>query len=148
MAKEIWPAWHVTGPMVADVMRTGRPIRRDDMQMILHRNGYPEECYFTFSHGPLRDADGSIVGTFTVAAETTGHVLSERRLRVVQQLGALSATDTGTTQDTCRAALAVVQQARASVPFAVAFLREEVARGGDTAGIARLPTTGWPRMRA
>jgi hypothetical protein len=92
--------------------------------------------------GPLRDADGSIVGTFTVAAETTGHVLSERRLRVVQQLGTLSATDTGTTQDTCRAALAVMQRARASVPFAVAFLGEDVARGGDTAGIRAIAHYG------
>src|SRR5664279_5696686 len=60
-AREIWPdAWSTSGPLVAEVMERGRAVRRDDMQMVLERNGYPEECYFTFSQSPIRHPDGSI----------------------------------------------------------------------------------------
>ncbi len=124
-AKEVWPdAWSVSGPMIEEVMQGGRAVRHDDMQMVLERNGYPEECYFTFSQSPIRDTDGSIVGMFTVAAETTSQVLAQRRLRVAQQLGALSATRSDNPADTCRAAAAVLAGARESVPFAAVFLRD------------------------
>ncbi|MGS0686377.1 ATP-binding protein [Nakamurella sp. GG22] len=125
-AKEVWPdAWSVSGPIIEEVMLGGRAVRHDDMQMVLERNGYPEECYFTFSQSPIRDTDGSIVGMFTVAAETTSQVLAQRRLRVAQQLGALSATRSNNPADTCQAAALVLAGARESVPFAAVFLRDE-----------------------
>ncbi len=125
-AKEVWPdAWSVSGPMIEEVMLGGRSVRHDDMQMVLERNGYPEECYFTFSQSPIRDTDSSIVGMFTVATETTSQVLAQRRLRVAQQLGALSATRSNDPADTCQAAARVLAGARESVPFAAVFLRDE-----------------------
>src|SRR5664279_5109818 len=113
----------------------GRSIRRDDMQMVLERNGYPEECYFTFSQSPIRHLDGSIAGIFTVAAETTGHVLHRRRLGVIQELGTLSATHAGSPAETCQAALDVLAAARASLPFAAVLLREQA--DGPIATVAR-----------
>jgi len=124
-AREVWPdAWAVSGPFVDEVMGRGMAVRRDDMQMVLERNGYPEECYFTFSHSPIRNPDGSTGGMFTVAAETTGHILHQRRLRVVQQLGALSTTHAGNPVETCQAATDVLGGARESVPFGAILLRD------------------------
>ena len=91
----------------------------------MHRNGYPEECYFSYSHSPIGDVDGSTAGVFTVSTETTTKVLFERRMRVVRELGGLSIADTGNTAETCQAVLQVLATARETMPFAVAFLRED-----------------------
>jgi hypothetical protein len=47
---------------------------------------------------------------------------------VVRELGGLSAAEAGSTADTCRAALKVLQRTRESVPFAAAFLRDAEGR--------------------
>src|SRR6476646_7674219 len=105
----------------------------EDEQRILHRNGYPEECYFSFSHSPIDDVDGSTAGVFTAATETTAKVLHDRRMRVVRELGAVSITDAGSPAETCRAVLRVLATARETLPFAVAFLRED---GGPVEKVA------------
>jgi hypothetical protein len=52
---EIWP---VIGPMFDDVRR-GDAFGYEDFLMSLDRNGYLEECYFTFSYSdPRRDVPG------------------------------------------------------------------------------------------
>ncbi len=125
--RDVWPeTWDRAGPRFDRVLR-GATLRFDDERQILHRHGYPEECYFTFAQSPVIDLDGSIAGAMTVATETTGKVLSERRMRVVRELGALSAAESGGLERTCAAALAVLATARESVPFAAAFLSDRDA---------------------
>ncbi len=58
----------------------------------------------------------------SVATETTAKVLYERRMRVVRELGAVSATTSGCPADTCRAVLEVLGTARQTMPFVVALL--------------------------
>jgi len=142
--REIWPdLWNLTGPFVEQVMVYGRSIRRDDMQMVLERNGYPEECYFTFSYSPILGADGTAGGVFTIVTETTGKLLAERRLRLVRTLGAVSATQAGTMADTCRAMLDVMAGTRQSVPFAVALLREDADGRPHGVGAYGLAADAW-----
>ena len=40
------------------VLATGRPTWDQNLRLVLERNGFPEECWFTFSYSPLFDADG------------------------------------------------------------------------------------------
>ena len=133
-AKDTWPeAWEVVGGRLDEVMELGHTMHAEDEQRILHRNGYPEECYFSFSHSPIDDVDGTTAGVFTVATESTAKVLYERRMRVVRELGAVSTTDAGNPAETCRAVLRVLATARETMPFAVAFLRED---GGPVEKVA------------
>src|SRR4051794_8829406 len=84
---EVFPEiWDVIGPMLEGVMRDGAATWSDDQRLVLDRNGYPEECYFTYSYSPIRGADG-VAGVFTAVSETTERVVGERRLRLVQALG-------------------------------------------------------------
>ena len=130
--RQTWPEeWKWVRPHLQRVYRDGATVAFDDEQLILHRHGYPEECYFTFSQSPIIDGDGSIGGVLTVVTETTARVLSERRMRVVRELGALTAVDTGGVTGTCRAAARVLATARESLPFAVVFLTDAPA-GTDT----------------
>jgi signal transduction histidine kinase/DNA-binding response OmpR family regulator len=128
-AQDTWPeAWDVVGARLDEVINGGRTVAVEDEQRIMHRNGYPEECYFSLSHSPIEDLDGNPAGVFTIAVETTAKVLYQRRMRVVQNLGTVSSTGADGTGETCRAVLQVLATARETMPFAVAFLRE-----GDTA---------------
>jgi signal transduction histidine kinase/DNA-binding response OmpR family regulator len=115
----------VVGGRLDEVIADGHTIHAVDEQRILHRHGYPEECYFSYSHSPVEDLDGTPAGVFTVAVETTAGVLYQRRMRVVQELGAVSSTDTGGAEETCRAVLRVLATARQTMPFAVAYLRAD-----------------------
>jgi hypothetical protein len=100
-AKALWPeAWDQVGTRLEDVLVRGRTLSFANERQILERHGYPEECYFTFSHSPVRDGDGTIVGLFTASTETTGQILNERRTRIMRDLGAISTADTPTLLDT------------------------------------------------
>ena len=72
--------WDQIEPMLGGVLETGAPTWSEDLMLALERNGFPEECYFTFSYGPLRDENG-IGGVFCAVAETTAKVLREREAR-------------------------------------------------------------------
>ncbi len=78
--REIWlEVWNDIAPLV-DSALSGEATWSEDLPLVLERNGYPEDCWFTFSYSPLRDESGKVVGLFCAAAETTERVLGERRL--------------------------------------------------------------------
>src|SRR3954451_7524938 len=62
-ARESWPeAWDVVGGRLDEVINYGRTLHAVDEQRILFRNGYPEECYFDYSHSPIEELDGTPAG--------------------------------------------------------------------------------------
>ncbi|HEX4896034.1 MAG TPA: GAF domain-containing protein [Solimonas sp.] len=79
---EIWPT---IGPMWQQVLG-GEAIGFDDFKLTIDRFGYPEDCYFNFSYSPLRDDAGHACGVLVTFAETTRRVVSERRLRFLDDL--------------------------------------------------------------
>jgi hypothetical protein len=86
-AAEIWSEiWDVVGPMIDEVLETGRPTWSQDQRLVIERNGYPEECYFTYSFSPTRDDDGKVTGLVTIASETTASISSRRRLSCLTDL--------------------------------------------------------------
>ncbi|KQT44616.1 hypothetical protein ASG43_14965 [Aureimonas sp. Leaf454] len=66
-------------PIVAQAMG-GESVFMSDIELLMHRKGFPEETHFSFSYTPVRDPDGSVVGIFCPCVETTGLVTSQRRL--------------------------------------------------------------------
>lgn len=77
-------SWHIIGPMFDGVMQ-GTAVGSEDWMLPLDRSGYLEECYFTFSYSPIRDESGGVGGVLVTVTETTGRVLSERRLRTLSE---------------------------------------------------------------
>lgn len=78
--REIWSeVWNEVLPLVETALR-GEATWSENLPLVLERNGYPEDCWFTFSYSPLRDENGKVAGLFCAAAETTERVLGERRL--------------------------------------------------------------------
>ena len=78
--REIWPeAWDEVQPLVNAAL-AGEATWSENLHLVLDRNGYPEDTWFTFSYSPLRNDDGEVCGMFCAASETTKMVLTERRL--------------------------------------------------------------------
>jgi PAS domain S-box-containing protein len=78
--RDVWPEiWDTIGPMLGRVMEAGEAFPADDLRLDLHRKGYPEECYFSFSYSPIRDESGQVAGVFCPVIETTDRVFTERR---------------------------------------------------------------------
>src|SRR4051794_21931111 len=61
------------------------------LPLLLERAGYREETYFTVSHAPAFDDDGSVGGMFGVCTEVTAEVLGERRQRLLHDLSTAGA---------------------------------------------------------
>ncbi|MEV4492056.1 PAS domain S-box protein [Micromonospora coxensis] len=85
----VWPEiWDVIGPMLTGVLAGDGATWNEDQQLLLDRNGYVEEVYFTFSYSPVVDESGTPGGVFTVVTETTDRVVGDHRLRAVGDLAA------------------------------------------------------------
>ena len=69
-------AWHIIGPLFARVM-AGDAVGFEDMLVPLDRNGFLEDCYFTYSYSPIRAEGGEVAGVFVICSETTSRVVSE-----------------------------------------------------------------------
>lgn len=119
--QECWAEiWHEIGPMLESVLNQGEATWSDDKLLLLDRNGYLEECYFTFSYSPILDETGGIGGIFTAVTETTERVLSERRLLTLSELAAKTAEIT--TVAAVYAASATVLAANPDdIPFALLY---------------------------
>lgn len=80
-AADIWPeVWDQIGPLFDAVMTTGVATWAEHERLDVTRDGYLEECYFTFSYSPITDGAGRVGGVLDTVAETTVQVLNERRL--------------------------------------------------------------------
>ena len=84
--REVWPeTWPILGPMLEGVLTKGEATWSDDQLLLLDRNGFLEEGYFTFSYSPIRDESGRVGGVFCAVTETTWRVLGERRLQTLRE---------------------------------------------------------------
>jgi PAS domain S-box-containing protein len=98
---ELWSdIWADIEPLVQTAL-SGESIFADNLLLVMERNGFPEETYFTFSYSPIHDESGQVAGMFCACTETTQQILSERRqrfqLEVADQLRGLSEPDEITT---------------------------------------------------
>jgi signal transduction histidine kinase len=159
---EIWPEiWDTIGPMVDRVVRHGEATWSRDLMLFMHRNGYAEECYFTFSYSPIRDETGGVGGMFCACTETTEKVLGERRLRTLGDLAAATA-EARSEEEACRRAARILGTNAADLPFALLYLFEGDGRPARLAAAAGVepgepvspqrvdldsPGWGWPLGR-
>ena len=108
-AREIFPeVWETIGPML-ETARSGTATWVEDAYIPLHRRGFLEECYFTFSYSPVANRHKEVEGIIDITPETTGRVLAARRLSLLTALTDQLAGAT-TTADIVRRGLAVLRE--------------------------------------
>ena len=112
-------SWHIIGPMFDGVM-AGTAVGAEDWMLPLDRHGYLEECYFTFSYGPIRAENGVVAGVHVTVTETTARVLHERRLRTLRDVAA-SAAQAKVEDQAWRGALDALSQNIEDLPFVLLY---------------------------
>ncbi len=141
---QVWPdIWPVIGPMLDSVLGAGQATWSEDLQLTVNRHGYWEETYFTYSYSPLQDDAGRVRGVFTAVTETTGRVIGERRLALLQHLGA-RAGRARSLAEACDLVTGALDQAGGpDIPFAALYLPD--AASGELALASASPRGAAPR---
>jgi len=77
-ARDSWDdIWDIVGTQADHVTRTGEATWNERVKLVMHRHGYEEETWFTWSYSPIFDEAGNIGGMFCAVTEETGRVLAE-----------------------------------------------------------------------
>lgn len=87
-AAVVWKdIWKDIAPMLQQVMEKNEGIYAESQLLIMERNGYAEETYYTFSYTPIPGDNGGTAGMICYNVDVTDRVISERQLRTLTQLG-------------------------------------------------------------
>ena len=137
---DVWPdVWPQVAPLV-DRTLAGHSTYDENLPLPMTRRGFEEEAWFTFSYSPVREPDGRVAAILDTTVETTQSVLAVRRLSVLERLGSLPRSRTGSATEACAAALAALGRHPADCPLAVAYL---LRRDGRTLRAAAGHGTGF-----
>jgi PAS domain S-box-containing protein len=127
--------WDDIGPMLAQASRGREGTYVEAQLLIMERNGYPEETYYTFSYSPIVTDDETVGGIFCANTDDTQRVIGERQLGLLRELAAETAP-ARTWQDACRrSALALAANPR-DLPFAMIYMLDESGRTAMRSGLA------------
>ena len=143
--RQIWSdVWEDVRPLV-DQTLAGRGTYSEEMRLIMTRNGFDEETFWTFSYSPLYDDDGSVAGLMNITGDMTALVQARRNQQIMQEellhriKNILSVTSTVVSSSLRNAA--TIQEARDTVGARIMALAK--AQGlftglGDSADITEV----------
>jgi PAS domain S-box-containing protein len=121
---EVWhELWDDIGEML-ELAMTGREATYVQAQpLIMERNGYPEETYYTFSYSPIPSDDGRVGGIICANTDDTQRVIGERQLALLRDLAA-GAADARTWQEASECSVRALVRNGRDLPFAMLYLAE------------------------
>ncbi|WJR80004.1 ATP-binding protein [Bradyrhizobium sp. NP1] len=141
--------WDDIAPLLDKAMSGDEGTYTEAQLLIMERNGFPEETYYTFSYSPIPDTDGSPGGIFCANTDDTQRVISERQLLLLREL-ASSAAEARSVQEACERSAGALATDPKDLPFAMIYLadtREEVARLAALSGIDAGHPAARPTLR-
>jgi signal transduction histidine kinase/DNA-binding response OmpR family regulator len=152
--REMWnETWGVLQELFEGVRADDEAFWAADFPFRLTRHGFLEEAYFDISYDPIRDASGAVGGILCIVSDTTGRVLSERRVRTLSALGSRLAGPVDRDALVAEARVVLGENA-ADVPYAALYLDEvppaarEVVRSGRAGQMALSEVTDPPPAAA
>ncbi len=136
--REVWQEiWPDIGPLLATAMKGDEGTYVEDQLLIMERNGYREETYYTFSYSPIPDDDGSAGGIICANTDYTQRIIGERQINLLRELAART-VDARSPADACRRAAEALLTNSRDLPFALLYLADDAGtfRCAASAGIA------------
>ncbi|MFF5174647.1 SpoIIE family protein phosphatase [Micromonospora sp. NPDC000089] len=131
-AAECWPdVWDAMGPLAEGVLAGRGAAHGENTMLYMHRRGYWEETYWTFSYSPIHDDRSAVTGIFVATSDVTGRVVGDRRLALLRELGELSIAEADSARDAARAAAAVLARDRTDLPVGRFYLNEDQILGDE-----------------
>jgi hypothetical protein len=136
--QEVWSEiWDDIGPELAGVLATGEGTFHHDELLSMYRFGYTEECFFEYTFNPIQGQGGVVDGVFNVVTETTYRVLNDRRVRLLRELAARTAT-AKTAEAACALMVETFKSYSADIPFALLYLVDEDGTQARRCGSTKL----------
>jgi PAS domain S-box-containing protein len=78
-ARSVWPEiWNLVGQEAAAVLERGESSWNERRHVVVDRNGFSEEAWFTWSYSPIRGETGEVLGLMCVTIDDTPRVLAEK----------------------------------------------------------------------
>lgn len=131
--KEVWSEiWQDIGPMLETALGGDQGTYVESQLLIMERNGYPEETYYTFSYSPIPDDDGRVGGIICANSDDTQRVIGERQLALLRDLAA-DAGHARNWQEACERSASALGKNTRDLPFAIIYIVEP---DGTTATLA------------
>jgi len=136
-ASVVWKeVWREIGPMLRQVMEKDEGIYTESQLLVMERNGYPEETYYTFSYTPIPGDDGGTAGMICFNTDDTERIISERQLKTLTRLGK-NLTDSRSNKDTIERTITTLKDNPHDFPFILFY-----TLSGDKAMLSRSTPLG------
>ena len=120
-ANEVWKEiWDQVGPRVEVCMRQNIGTYDESLLLLMERNGYPEETYYTFSYSPVPGDTGGTSGIICANTDDTQRILGERQLRTLKDLGKYLA-EAKDDADVYTRSIEILKENPADFPFAFLY---------------------------
>ncbi|QIS94639.1 PAS domain-containing protein [Nitratireductor mangrovi] len=117
--REVWAEiWPDIEPLLATAMQGDEGTYVEEQLLIMERNGYPEETYYTFSYSPIPADDGSAGGIICANTDDTQRVIGERQISLLREVAARTA-DVSTVADACQRSAEALSTNGRDIPFSL-----------------------------
>ena len=123
-ARQVWSEiWHQVEERINATMQ-GEATYSEAELLVMHRNGYDEETYYTFSFSPVPDEHGGIGGIICANTDDTDRVIGARRLALLREIASRTWEADSVAEAYTLAARALTANPR-DLPFALLYRLEE-----------------------
>lgn len=124
-ASVVWKdIWRDIEPMLKQVMEKDEGTYVESQLLIMERNGYPEETYYTFSYTPIPGDNGGTAGMICANTDDTERIISERQLTTITQL-AKNLADSRTDNEIIENIISTLSENPYDFPFSSFYLVKE-----------------------
>ncbi len=138
-AAVVWrEIWDQIGPRAEQAMRLNEGTYDEALRLVMERNGYPEETYYTFSYSPVPNDEGGPGGIICANTDDTQRIIGARQLVLLREL-ATGMAEARTIADACECAARALATNPQDLPFALIYLFDgdgQVARLAGSVGVS------------
>jgi len=132
-ARQVWAEiWDQISERIAAAMQ-GEASYSEAELLVMQRNGYPEESYYTFSFSPVPEEDGSIGGIVCANTDDTDRVIGARRLALLREIASRT-WDANTVTDVYALSAEALASDPRDMPFAMLYRLDDDGAGATLCG--------------
>jgi len=133
-ASQVWrEIWDEAGPRARSVLHRAEGTYDEALQLVMERNGYKEETYYTFSYSPVPNDDGTTGGIICANTDETLRIIGERRLSLLREL-ATRTWDANTVDEAFALSASSLEANPRDIPFALIYAVDAQNRMATLAG--------------